>query len=703
MAIPGVNVTPVTGTTSETGDEAKVRVTLNTQPLENVIITFTSDNLAEGKFVDNQGNMVDTLSLTFTDDNWNKPQTVTVVGMDDYPPKHIFDGDISYNVTGVVKSNDIDYIRGIVVPTITLVNEDDPLDEPKAIRGDQNPENFRDQIHGGHGNDTISGGYDIDFLYGEMGNDKITGMDDDDRLFGEDGNDTLSGGDGVDSIEGGPGDDEINGDNDTDLLQGNDGNDVLNGGNQNDTLEGGKGNDKLYGQEGDDSMLGQEGNDILDGGTGTDSMDGGAGADTYYVDAAIMDVITDTGKDGSIDTVIVPSVLKYTLPKSIENGALAPLGNGNLTGNTGNNGLSGNDGKNVLDGGAGNDVINAGGGNDKQLGGAGNDTAVAGAGSDTMSGGTGIDTGDYTNVNVSVTVDLTTGKANDGKGVDTLSDIENILTGAGSDVITGSTVSNVLDTGNGNDKVDAGAGNDTVYGGAGNDVVNGGDGNDRITAGTGSDNVTGGTGVDTVDYSAATTAVAVDLTTGSATDGTGTDVLSQVEIIVTGLGGDSLTGDSASNGLVTGAGNDTVEAGAGNDVVDAGTGNDMVEGGTGNDILSGGTGDDEIVGGEGTDVLKGGDGADDFVVVSAADTGTTTATADVIQDFDASEGDQIDLSGFGAHWTFAANGFTGVDHQVTFQSDSKLVAFDMDGDSKADFVLNLQGVVSLSAADFILA
>lgn len=84
-------------------------------------------------------------------------------------------------------------------------------------------------------------------------------------------------------------------------------------------------------------------------------------------------------------------------------------------------------------------------------------------------------------------------------------------------------------------------------------------------------------------------------------------------------------------------GNDTLLGGAGNDILFGSGGKDLLDGGKGNDILLGGTGNDTLIGGQGNDILIGGSGADTFVW-KAGDTGN-----DVIKDFNANEGDRIDL------------------------------------------------------------
>ncbi|MBW5892187.1 Ig-like domain-containing protein, partial [Pectobacterium polaris] len=85
-------------------------------------------------------------------------------------------------------------------------------------------------------------------------------------------------------------------------------------------------------------------------------------------------------------------------------------------------------------------------------------------------------------------------------------------------------------------------------------------------------------------------------------------------------------------------GNDILNGGAGDDILFGQGGNDTLYGGAGNDLLYGGSGDDILIGGAGGDTLIGGAGADTFKW-QAGDIGN-----DVIKDFNAKEGDRIDLS-----------------------------------------------------------
>ncbi|WP_448679534.1 retention module-containing protein [Pseudomonas nicosulfuronedens] len=88
----------------------------------------------------------------------------------------------------------------------------------------------------------------------------------------------------------------------------------------------------------------------------------------------------------------------------------------------------------------------------------------------------------------------------------------------------------------------------------------------------------------------------------------------------------------------TRGGDDHLYGGDGNDILYGQGGNDFLFGENGNDILFGGTGNDQLTGGKGDDILTGGAGADTFIW-KAGDIGKDTIT-----DFNAGEGDRIDIS-----------------------------------------------------------
>ena len=114
------------------------------------------------------------------------------------------------------------------------------------------------------------------------------------------------------------------------------------------------------------------------------------------------------------------------------------------------------------------------------LGGNGDDRFVAGNYGDNINGGDGFDRLDLSAQTASLTINLANGALNVGTVVagDSYSGIEAILTGSGSDRLTGDDLANDLSSG---------SNYDTLIGGAGDDDLNGGAGKDTMTGGTGAD------------------------------------------------------------------------------------------------------------------------------------------------------------------------------------------------------------------------
>lgn len=394
-AAPGLltNLTSPKATTSELGAQAEFSIALNAAPNDTVTLSYTSSDPSEGRLA--------VAELKFTPANWNVPQKLVVVGVDDFDD----DGDPSYTITGKVVTNDLSYTR-IPVPNFPLTNLDDRLDTPQFFKGTSGV----DYYQGLNGADRIYGDKDQDNLRGGRGDDRIYGQEDDDRLYGELGNDQLY------------------------------------GGYDDDYLDGGAGADLLSGEQGKDTLVGGEGNDNLNGGELGDSMVGGAGNDTYCV-ADAADVVNDMGLPSDVDVVILGSTLAFTLSANIENGAISSgaAGNATLIGNDLNNSLTGNEGRNLLTGGKGNDSLSGGGGND------------------TFNGGAGTDLADFSNAGQEVSASLESGKVV-GEGTDSLLDIENIVTGTGDDNLTGNDAANVFTAGDGADVLEGGGGNDTLCG-----------------------------------------------------------------------------------------------------------------------------------------------------------------------------------------------------------------------------------------------
>lgn len=153
-------------------------------------------------------------------------------------------------------------------------------------------------VTGGSGDDVISsGGNSLLIVYGDEGNDQITGSSVDDKLDGGSGDDWVIGGDGADLIHGRAGNDN---------LSGNEGDDKLVGSQGNDFIDGGSGNDEIYGGDGADFILGGDGDDFICGGTdsdlrsqdyGQDTIYGGAGNDTIFGSLEVDHIYGGDGDD----------------------------------------------------------------------------------------------------------------------------------------------------------------------------------------------------------------------------------------------------------------------------------------------------------------------------------------------------------------------------------------------------------------------
>ena len=139
------------------------------------------------------------------------------------------------------------------------------------------------------------------------------------------------------------------------------------------------------------------------------------------------------------------------------------------------------------------------------------------------------------------------------------------------------------------------------------------------------------------------------------------------------------------------------------------SGDDLILGLRGNDRLSGNDGADLIFGGAGQDTLSGGAGDDHFVFSSI--NGSKIAAPDLIQDFQS--GDVIDLSQIDANrglsgdqafeWT-GSNTFNGQAGELRayFDGINTIIEGNVDGDTVADFQIQVNGDVALRAVDFLL-
>jgi Ca2+-binding RTX toxin-like protein len=503
------------------------------------------------------------------------------------------------------------------------------------------------------------------------------------NVFGEAGDDSLTGNDFDDSFNGG---------DDVDTLTGNGGNDVLAGGAGSDTMSGGTGNDTflvddlgdvIYESEGQGSdsinaaasytlaagievermtnsagggltLTGNEfvqtiyghftAADTLAGGGAADTMFGLGGNDTYVVDNA-GDIVDESFFGSGTDTV--QSSVTFSLVGALQ--AKGSVENLILTGAAAING-TGDGLANVISGNSGNNVLDGGGGADALIGFAGNDTYMLGNGSDAVTDTAGTDT---------ITSTIT-------RSLAPFATVENLtLLGAGAingtgnglaNIITGSASANILDGG-----TDAAV--DSLRGLAGNDTYVLGNGNDAVQDTAGIDTVTS-----TITRSLASFVAIENLTLLGAGNGTGNGLANII------------TGSAAANTLDGGLNNDTLVGLAGSDILIGNLGKDTMTGGLNNDIFRFAAKTHSVVG----------------------------ADADVITDFDDSGNDTIDLSAlFGPAMTYRHNlAFTAAG-QVRIDDIAGadvIIEVNTVGSLAADFAVRLANttLASMSATDFFL-
>lgn len=478
------------------------------------------------------------------------------------------------------------------------------------------------------------------------------------NVVGGSGDDTFVGGALSDSLTGGEGNDLLDGGDDRDFLYGDGGDDTLNGGAGNDRLVGGRGDDTMDGGGGDDWLLGGDGSDTIRGGAGDDGIYGGGNRTELY--------------------------------------------------------YSPGDGPDRLYGDDGDDHIYATIG-DSADGGADIDSLIFTAEGDTT----------YALAIHATSIDADT----------TVANFEQLSWsgGSGSDVVTGGARSDFLEGNGGDDILRGGGGDDMLADGHGNDRLSSGSGNDMLVRGTeyfdreggwtGTDVFDGGAGTDTVRFGTfglsyqyeghplgspdsmeglvalyalrdVPHSVTIDLAAQHKNDGLAKGLtLKSIEVIWGAGGKDNIRGDDGDQTL-NGRGSD-----------------DRLYGRAGDDSLFGGGGNDLLHGGAGGDTLTGGSGADVFRFTSVRDTTPGKSGRDTITDFHGA--DRIDLSAIDADGDARGNqAFTFVGSEKFSKEAGELrydkgksgsyIRGDVDGDGKSDFSIELDGVLSLVKADFIL-
>jgi Ca2+-binding RTX toxin-like protein len=183
----------------------------------------------------------------------------------------------------------------------------------------------------------------------------------------------------------------------------------------------------------------------------------------------------------------------------------------------------------------------------------GDDTLVGSAGDDILNGGDGIDVVSYASATENLYIDLgvtTPVSIGTGYGTDTFISIEGAIGGSGNDTIKGTSGSNVLIGGDGDDTL----------------LPNGNNGNDEL------DFIDGGSGTDFVSFNfGGNSAVTLDLAnSGIQNTGKGRVQIVNIENVEGGAGNDRLYGNSSDNTLSGLAGNDILVGRAGNNTLDGG-------------------------------------------------------------------------------------------------------------------------------------
>ena len=515
-----------------------------------------------------------------------------------------------------------------------------------------------EDIHGGSGDDALTGNASDNILNGWTGADVLTGLGGAQDVASwegrgadlvltldgasNDGDPTLNAGAGegdrialtIENIWGGRGDDDITGSSFFfNMSGGSTGLNELRGGWGDDDLEGMGNNDVLYGNGFTELVLTSD-DDSLDGGDGNDRLLGDT-RNTVFLDPEPDDLIGGAGID-TIDysersgnlTIDIPEPPPSQLsPPPAANDGEAGEGDRvyssveNVDGGAGSDAITGSSAVNVLSGGSdGRDTLSGAGADDTLNG--GNESAFSAPG-DTLNGGEGLDTlngGDDDDA------------LNGGNAADTLNG------GADDDTLNGDAGVDALNGGAGQDGLNGGDDGDTLNGDADRDTLNGGPGGDTLNAGGGSaETLNGDAGADSLSTGASTNS-----TLNGGDDG---DTLSSVGGGAFGGGTTQLNGGAGADTLTPGIGaRDIAAGGDGTDVVsyagriggvtvtigngptfDDGqvgipAGDDRVEadvenvtGGPAGDTLTGNDQANTLNGGAGPDTITGGDGADSLL------------------------------------------------------------------------------------------
>jgi Ca2+-binding RTX toxin-like protein len=339
------------------------------------------------------------------------------------------------------------------------------------------------------------------------------------------------------------------------------------------TITGGSGDDVIDGAGGADTIAAGAGNDTVWYRSGMTSIDGGAGTNTLNllnnVTVNLANADQTTGDSANVTNFQNVNASLVAGPVSITGSSVA----NSITGSTGNDTIDGGGGADVIDAGTGNDTVTYRGTEVSIDGNSGTDKLVLAA------------AGGITAINLSISTDQTTG---DTVTVSNFESVDaSVMTTAVT--VTGSSSSNTITTG---------SGDDTIHGGGGADVIVAGSGNDTVDYFGAETSIDGGTGSNTLVVKAVSGLTAVNLAATAGTDITTGDTVSVLNFqnlnssaVGSGL---TVTGSSAANSIITGSGVDTIDGGGGADTISSGGGDDVItyrgtetsiDASTGNDTL----------------------------------------------------------------------------------------------------------------------
>ena len=436
-------------------------------------------------------------------------------------------------------------------------------------------------------------------------------------------------------------------------ITGNSGNNILieTRNDDNVTLDGGAGSDFITGGAGINTIIADDDDFLIDGGSGTDTLNVGASF-TSTSNAQIVNIenVSLTAANLTLDLSNQTEGFAIAGSSGIDT-IIGGSGADTIDGNAGADAMSGNDGNDIfvfntgdvaggetIDGGANTDTLRVNSSTDFAnlstatvlTAGSVEQILIASGQTATFTGAQLTGQAIAVNATTASAATLTINVASNGNvnfsaltfaafgfnAFDSGTDVININSAAGSEIITGTSLADNFSSGTGSDDLSGGGGNDVFTFAAGtgleaNDVVSGGTGTDTIV-------LTGNTTVAATDFNGASSIEAITV----ANTTTNVNITTLNALVDAGatltLNASSLTtfqlvfnGAAETDGAfnITGGGAlDIITGGGGADTIDGNAGADAMSGNDGNDTFVYNTGDvaafETIDGGAGTDTLR---------------------------------------------------------------------------------------------------